>query len=196
MVKMQLRLTKSTHINLDERDSKMSNETTKAGLSMTEEEREEANKDIVKHLQTTLKDGRRELGALRGKLSFTYVVIVVLSIVMFVLGIVLLSVPVAAAFGGRRIEELQSLIAAGFGIADLSALFLFRPLERIHGIMGDMSQITIAVNSFQTQVGLRLLEMDKDNRQTVGKAAERISMAAKDSIKLIQDYFEATGTKS
>jgi len=174
----------------------MSNETTKAGLSMTEEEREEANKDIVKHLQTTLKDGRRELGALRGKLSFTYVVIVVLSIVMFVLGIVLLSVPVAAAFGGRRIEELQSLIAAGFGIADLSALFLFRPLERIHGIMGDMSQITIAVNSFQTQVGLRLLEMDKDNRQTVGKAAERISMAAKDSIKLIQDYFEATGTKS
>jgi hypothetical protein len=157
---------------------------------MDEEAREKANRQIVMHLQNTLNDGRQELGGLRRKLSATYAIIVVLSIVMFILGIVLLSVPLVAAYGGQ-ITELQSLIAAGFGIADLAALFLARPLDRIHRLMGDMSQLTIAVNSFQTQVGLRLLEMNKDDRETIGNAAERINEAAKDSIKSIQEYFEA-----
>ncbi len=167
----------------------MSDKTPDTSVMMTAEERKKANDFIVKHLQGTMIDGRGELGGLRRKLSATYWVIILLSVVMFALGIVLLSVPVVAAFRGQ-ISELQSLIAAGFGIADLAALFLFRPLERIHGIMGDMSQIILALNSFQTQVGLRLMEMDSDKRPTMGQAAEHISAAAKDSIKLVQDYFE------
>jgi len=83
------------------------------------------------------------------------------------------------------------LISAGFGITDLAALFLFKPLERIHKIMGDMSQIVIALNSFQTQVGLRLMQMDATDRQSMGQAAEFINAAAKDSIVLVQQYFES-----
>lgn len=173
----------------------MGNTTSGAELSMTEDERKKANQFIVSHLQATMKDGRRELGGLRGKLSFTFVVIVILSIIMFIVGIVLLSVPFIHAFANEdKGKTLQSVIAAGFGITDLAALFFFRPIERIHGLMGDMGQITLAINSFQTQVSLRLLEMNKDDRGTVGKAAERINAAAKDSIKLIQDYFEAIET--
>lgn len=157
---------------------------------MTVEERKRANDFIVRHLQGTMTDGRGELGGLRRKLSATYWVIIILSVIMFALGIALLTVPAAAAFRGQ-ISELQSLIAAGFGIADLAALFLFRPLERIHRLMGDMSQITLALNSFQTQVGLRLMEMNAADRQTIGQAAGHVSAAAKDSIKLVQDYFEA-----
>jgi hypothetical protein len=79
--------------------------------------------------------------------------------VMFALGIVLISVPVVCAFR-EDISKLKSFIAAGFGIADLEALFLFRPLERICGLMGDMSQIILPLNSFQTQVGMPLMEMN------------------------------------
>jgi hypothetical protein len=157
---------------------------------MTDDERKKANDFIVRQLQVNMSDDKGELGGLRKKLSATYWIIVSLSIVMFALGIVLLCVPIVAAFGGR-IEELKSLIAAGFGIADLATLFLFRPLDRIHGTMGDMSQIIMAINSFQTQVCLRLMEMDATSRQTIGQAAEKISEAATNSIKLIQDYFEA-----
>ena len=168
----------------------MGNKASSVGLSMTEDERVKANKFIVKHLEDTMKDGRKELGGLRKKLSFTYSIIVVLSIIMFFLGVVLLSVPIVAAFGGK-IGDLKSLIAAGFGFADLTALFFFRPIERIHGLMGDMGQITLAINSFQIQSGLYLLEMDKEDRQTIGEAAGKIKETSKDSIKLIQDYFEA-----
>ena len=160
---------------------------------MTDEERKKANDFIVRYLQSMMAGNRDELGGLRRKLSATYWVIILLSGVMFALGIVLISVPAIAALRGR-ISELHSLIAAGFGIADLAALFLFRPLERIHGLMGDMSQIILALNSFQTQVGLRLMEMNAADRQTMGRAAEHICTAAKDSIKLVQDYFEAKGT--
>ena len=156
----------------------------------SEEERKDANQWLIKYLQSTLDNASREVGELRTKLAFTYWVVIGLSIVMFFAGIVLLSVPAVAAYRGQ-IAEIQSLIAAGFGISDLAALFLFRPLERIHGLMGDMGQITLAINSFQNQVALRLLETDGERRETMGVAAEHINAAAKESILLIQNYFEA-----
>jgi hypothetical protein len=157
---------------------------------LSENERMKANEFIVHFLQNMMNEGKQELGKLRRKLSVTYWVIIFLSIIMFVIGIVLVSVPAIAAFRGD-IDQLQSLITAGFGIADLAALFLFRPMERIHKIMGDMSQIILALNSYQTQVGLRLMELDVTNRPSMGQTAVNVSEAAKESIKLVQDYFEA-----
>jgi hypothetical protein len=90
-----------------------------------------------------------------------------------------------------RTAELQAFVAAGFGLADLTALFLFKPIERIHRLMGDMSQITLALTSFQTQVELRLIQMDASNRSSVGDTAQAIAEVAPAAIKLIQDYFES-----
>jgi hypothetical protein len=45
-------------------------------------------------------------------------------------------------------SETQSGISGGLGIADLAALFLFRPIERIHSLMGDMSQMAMGVSSY------------------------------------------------
>jgi hypothetical protein len=57
--------------------------------------------------------------------------------------------------------------------------------------MGDISQIILALNSYQTQVGLRLMELDVTNRPSMGQTAINVSEAAKESIKLVQDYFES-----
>ncbi len=168
----------------------MNNETSENELLMKEEERKRANETLVKYLEDTLNIAKGEVVELENKLAYTYWVIVVLSIIMFIVGIVLISVPAVAAFRGS-IGELQSIIAAGFGFADLAALFLFRPISRIHKLMGDMSQIIMAINSYQTQVALRLLEMDSNKRETIGKTAEHVKDATKGSIKLIQEYFES-----
>jgi len=160
----------------------------------SEDERVKANEFIINFLKNMMNEGKEELSRLRWKLSITYWVIIFLSIIMFVVGIVLISVPAIAAFRGD-IDQLQSLITAGFGIADLAALFLFRPMERIHKIMGDMSQIILALNSYQTQVGLRLMELDVTNRPSMGQTAVNVSEAAKESIKLVQDYFETREAK-
>ncbi len=162
--------------------------------TMDTDQLKKANEFIIKHLQGTMADGKIDLKGLRRKLAATYWVMVVLSVAMFIVGIVLISVPFFSAFN-KAGTELKSLIAGGFGIADLSALFLFKPIERIHAIMGDMSQIVIALNSYQTQVGLRLMQMDGKDRESMGKTAEFINNAAKDSIKTIQDYFEIVQQK-
>ena len=159
---------------------------------INEDERKKDNRDLIRFLQNTMKNGRSEVDGLRKKLGYTYWILVGLSLVMFGLGIALLSVPFLATTYQSNIERSESIIAAGFGIADLTALFLFRPVERIHRLMGDMSQITLAINSFQSQEALILLEMDISKRETMGKAAERIKEAANDSIGLIQTYFEET----
>jgi hypothetical protein len=167
----------------------MANENEKLKM-ISEDERKKANDFIVQFLQTMMVDGKKELGKLRQKLSFTYWVIIYLSIIMFAVGIVLLSIPAIAAFNGN-IDKLQSLLTAGFGVVDLAGLFLFRPMERIHKTMGDMSQIILALNSYQTQVGLRLMELDITDRPSMGQTAIHVSEAAKESIKIVQDYFEA-----
>lgn len=156
---------------------------------ISEDERVKANEFIVRFLQNIMDEGNKELGKLRMKLSVTYWVIVFLSVIMFAIGIALISIPAIAAFHGE-IDKLQSLITAGFGILDLTALFLYQPLERIQKIMGDMSQIILALNSYQTQVGLRLMESDITNRSSMGLSAKYVSEAAIESIKLVQDYFE------
>lgn len=171
----------------------MNGETPKTGLAMmTEEERNKINNDLLRKSLNTVDASRESLRHLRGRLALTYWIIIGLSVITFVMGIVLLSVPVAAAFGSN-IDKFQYLTAAGLGIADLAAIFLFRPIERIHGLMGDMSQILLVLHSFQIQANLRLLEMDITARQSIGQTAEHINEAARDSCTLVQNYFEAKG---
>jgi hypothetical protein len=167
----------------------MTNSATGVPVRLTEADIESANTYIVNFLQRTMVDGRKELARLQKKLAITYWVIIALSVVMFAIGIWLLSVPVRTAVQGNA-DLFKSLIAGGFGIADLAALFLFRPVERIHRLMGDMSQVFLALNCFQTEFSLRLLEMNLKDRPTIGKASEYISLAAEKSIKWVEEYFE------
>lgn len=147
------------------------------------------NLDLATELQAALQENKRDVKRLRRKLTVTFWVIIVLSCLIFALGILLLSVPVISAYKGE-IDKLKSIIAAGFGIADLVGLVLYGPIEKIHKLMGDMSQLILALNSNQTQVSLRLLEMDVLNRPSIGIAADKIGLAAENSIKVIQEYFE------
>jgi hypothetical protein len=133
---------------------------------------------------------RKDLRKLRRKLSETYWIVIVLSVIMFLIGIALLSAPIFAAFGSN-LDKIKALAAGGFGVADLAGVFLLRPIERIHDLMGDMSQITMVLQSFQFQVDLRLLEMDVNDPNSVGKTAQDIGTAAKESIELVQNYFES-----
>jgi hypothetical protein len=162
---------------------------------LTKEIIDAKNKDITDDLQATLGENKKDVNRLRRKLTVTFWVIIILSVIIFIIGVLLLSVPVVAAFGGQ-IDRLNSLIAAGFGIADLIGLVLYGPIEKIHKLMGDMSQLILVLNSHQTEISLRLLEMDfLNNRPSVGTAAEKIGTDTENNIKIIQDYFEVPGEK-
>ncbi len=54
----------------------------------------------------------------------------------------------------------------------------------------------LAITSFQDQVALRLLEIDGAKRETMGRAAEQIRDAARESIGLIQTYFKEKKVKA
>jgi len=57
-------------------------------------------------------------------------------------------------------------------------------------VYDDMTQITMAINNFRYQVCLRLLEMDANNPESIGFAADKINKAAKTSIGLVEECFE------
>ncbi len=162
-------------------------------IGLSNEERHNANQWLIGFLQQTLTEGREDIKRLRIKLAVTYWVLIVLSIIMFCVGIGLISVPLVKEL--RSVESnlniWHSAFSAGVGLIDLTGLFLFRPIERIHRLMGDMSQLTVAIQSFQDQVALRLMASDAGDRDTMGAAAEEINSAAKASILSIEKYFES-----
>ena len=152
-------------------------------------EKDAANRYLIQHLQESVAEGQIQMHALSAKLSTAYWLIIVLSLVTFGIGCLLLLVPVISTIRGTG-PDLPALTAAGFGIVDLAVLFLFRPVEKVHGIMGDMAQITMAVYNFRAQVALRILAMDADDRPSIIAAADRITGEARTTIILVQKYFE------
>jgi hypothetical protein len=161
-------------------------------IAMETDDIKKANREIVDFQNSSMGDSRKELHRLQRKLSVTYWVIIALSVIMFAIGIGLLSVPFLGGLA-QKADMSKSIVSGSVGIADLAGLFFFKPLERIHKLMGDMSQIFMATNSYQAQVGLHLLQMDLEDRQTIGDASDKIAKAAEESIKLIEDYFEKGG---
>jgi hypothetical protein len=147
----------------------------------------------------TIQRNGMELGQLQGKIKFTYWTIVALSLFMFLLGIGLLFVPLLAAAGGHM-DRVEALAAGGFGLSNLVGLFFLKPIDRIHDLVGDTSQITLALNSFHIQSSLLMMEigkLDEDPKdpkhldtETIEKVAKGIGAAAEKSIILVQKYFE------
>ena len=81
--------------------------------------------------------------------SYSYKLARVLSVVLFGVGIVLIGI--AVVFGFIRNEETLSLIFGGLGTADLIALLLYRPIERIQSGVDDLIKSQITCLSFLAQ---------------------------------------------
>lgn len=126
---------------------------------------------------------------LRNQIQFTFNVTVALYVILFIFGCLLLSIPIVSAFFGD-ITSFNSLIGGSLGIADIVTLLAFRPVERIHDLMGDMSQISMAINSYQQQVALRIIQFDAEDRSSIDHVATEISNATKETMQLIQDLVE------
>ena len=168
-----------------------------AVVRIQQEERDKSNAWLLRYISRILNKGTKEVESLRSKLHLTYWLVVALSVIMFGVGIALIAIPGIAAL--RMVltstemttpESIQNLVTALVGLTDLAALFLAKPVRHIHNLMGDMTQLTMAINNFRYQVGLRLLEMDSNNPESIGFAAEKINDAAKTSIGLVEEYFE------
>jgi len=149
----------------------------------------EANEFLINYMEEVLKDGRSKVGDIWNKFNYTYWVIVVLSICMFIIGIALLS------FSGwllvsDRTESLNWLAMAGLGLVDIITLFLFKPVSKLQDLMGDMGQMTITLNGYQTQKALILLGSDLEERATMTLAAADVGRVSQQSISLIETYFE------
>jgi hypothetical protein len=156
-----------------------------------EEEIEEANEAIIDFLNEQLQTGSKEVLQLRRKLGFTYWVIVALSTVMFLVGIGLIGVPLWRMFTqADSPTSFSDWLPVLTGFADLAMLFLSGPIKRIHNLMGDMAQLTLAINSFRYQLGLHLLGFDAESPESCEHAADVIAKAASNSMELIDKHFE------
>ena len=157
--------------------------------SLSDEEIKKENLKLLKHLNRVIGENTHIFVGMRKKIEFTYNVTVFLYVVLFSLGVLLLLVPVISGLKGD-IATFNSLLSGTLGITNIIVLFTFKPVEQIHNLMSEMGQLTIITSSYQEQGALRLLELDANKKDTVGKAADSIYIAAEKSVKLLEDYCE------
>ena len=156
---------------------------------MGDAERDKENLEAIRQLQNIVRDGRRTFETLENRLELAYFVVLGISVGTFLIGVALIATSIyEAVWGGGNVD--QSLVSGGLGIADIAALFLFRPGERVQALMGDMSQLAMALNGYLAQTNLRLIQMRVNDPATVGIAADEIRRATDTSVRLVQDYFE------
>ena len=110
------------------------------GIKSMNIDRNAENQKLLAYLYETLDSGKAEVGMLHRKLAYSYWISVGLSILMFLFGLILLSVPVMAVVWGKG-TETEAAISGTLGIIDLVALFLIGPLNRIHKLMGNIAQV-------------------------------------------------------
>jgi hypothetical protein len=151
---------------------------------------DEANEKLIDYMNSVLEDCKISITDLRRKLGYTYWIIIAMCISMFVLGFAFISLPLWRQPPITQQGWLDIVLPAGVGIANLLALYLYKPLERIQKLMADMSQLTVTFNSFQTQVALYLIGTKLEQRETMGEAAGAVNTTAEIILKQICDYFE------
>lgn len=158
------------------------------------QEAQSLNMRLIEHMLSILGDSRKQANNLYSRLRWTYWIIITLATLMFLVGLALISAPMWAPFVGQRqgieLTRWQTLIPAGLGILDLIGLFLFNPIARIQKLMGDMSQLIVILDGFQVRVALRLVEVDGEQRPTIGAGAEHVASTVQSSLKLIETFFE------
>ncbi len=150
------------------------------------------HQSLLNHIQHHLGEGERELKGLRFKMKLTYWLMLTFSAAMLTTGILLIVLPAISFFRGN-IEELTFGILAGAGLVGLGVLFAFRPMERIHTLMARFSYTTMVKDSFQYQVGIRLLGLDIEDRAALEEIARQIAQATRFSIDLGREEVPVAG---
>lgn len=129
---------------------------------------------------------------MRTKISNTFKITVGLYIALFILGFLLLSVPIWYAYTGQ-IAVYNSIITGTLGITNLVVLFLFKPVERIHDLMSDLSQITLLLNNYRQQEALILYQFNSQldsQKKSASETVQNIREAASNSVNLLEQYCE------
>lgn len=163
-------------------------EATGAPTLTVLKDQDQANAVFGQLIYRSLETTHRDMGGIRLLMRTTYVLLLLLYVAMFLVGIGLIVFaftrqPDPTAFGTAE------LTMAGLGGADLLALGLLQPAQRIKQLMGDMAQLSILMNDHQHQALLRLIQMDKTDRKTIGDAATAIQEATKVTVDLMERYF-------
>ncbi len=164
---------------------------------------DEENEELLRYLKKVRKDGSLSVQKLRKKLSYSYWILIVMSTLLFLLGMALMISSTVIFFqeaeAGKEVSNTFSkgLTTGGMGIVDLAMLFLMKPFSRIQKLMGEMGQITLLINSYRQQVGLILLGINiKEDPASVQEAINSIQKAVSTTVSAIEQYFEASDART
>ncbi|MCK5291750.1 MAG: hypothetical protein KAR39_07020 [Thermoplasmata archaeon] len=87
-------------------------------------------------------------------------------------------------------QRLEVLGFSALGSAEMVAIFLYQPMQRVQNALGDFSQHTVVLHAWNTQVALKMLHMRIDDEASAKEACEYIRDITKDYAETIERLTE------
>ena len=144
---------------------------------------------VVKRLQSDINEMDKKLfPLLQKKATGTFRDLRYMVWVAFTIGIVLIVISLLLFIFQERSLEVFGL--STLGVADLFALFLYKPMDRLQKANADFSQQVMILKSWVLATNLQLRAMDVNEPKSVISAAENIKGLAVELAKAIQTLIE------
>jgi hypothetical protein len=159
-----------------------------SAVLMRDDKKNAANNNLIKDI-IELMDRRMNLTRrLHRFIEGTFSGIQAMTIIAYVLGIFLIVSSVLYYFLTEQRLDVFGFTALGAG--EMTAIFLYQPVQRVQNALGDFSQHTVVLHSWNTQVALRMLIMDINDKDDVNKACEHIREITREYAETIEKLIE------
>ncbi len=106
----------------------------------------------------------------------------------YALGFALIVIAIALFVFQERTLEILGF--GTLGAADIIALFLYKPMDRLQKANADFSEQFTILRGWAAAVNLHFLAMESTNADSIKEAAKNIQQVSMDTAKAFQDFCE------
>jgi hypothetical protein len=155
---------------------------------MNENERKTANNDLVGDIIELMERRMSLTRKLHNYIEGTFSGIQAMTGIAYALGIFLIVSSVLYYFLTEQRLDVFGFTALGTG--EMVTIFLYQPMQRVQNALGDFSQHTVILHSWNTQVALKMLHMKIDDVDSANKACEYIRDITREYAETIEKLTE------
>jgi hypothetical protein len=153
-----------------------------------------ANYDAIRQLVCLNRERFKWVKRMQGHLEDCCYSIQAMSYVSFVLGWLLIVIPLIMFFFSKA-HDTSLLWFSGIGLAETLAILVYRPIDRVQEATSDMAQGTLIMNSWATEIGLILYLTDMPgtygNPKETSAVVDLITKATGAHVEWFQKFTEA-----
>ena len=161
---------------------------------MAEDEQDDVNKKIKNELLNYQESLRRDIELrmkeLSDKSKGTFQITTILIFLILILGFVIIVLSLYSIVTNPQ-DAFTGIGLGAIGVgSEVFALYMYKPMNRLNKLSADYNQEILILKNWVMAINLYLMAMDVNDRDSVGKAADKMREVTIETVNSIQKFLE------